>query len=100
MPEGEYGCRRYSHTEYRGTTRTILYLYPIDADGEATSEIETPVFGWFLQVEIEKYGGEKALANTFAPICCKLGTNRTTPQKKKSRLATIAMVPCTTTVET
>ena len=100
MPEGEYGCRRYSHTEYRGTPRTILYLYPIDADGEATSEIETPVFGWFLQAEIEKYGGGKALANTFAPICCKLGTNRTTPQKKKSRLATIAMVPCTTTVET
>ena len=93
MPEGEYGCRNYSTAAFRGTTRIVLFLYSIGDDGEATNDTETPVFGWFLQAEIEKLGGEAVLSKARAPIRCRIGAERTTGQNKKDRLATIAFVP-------
>ena len=93
MPEGEYGCRKYSTAAFRGTTRMVLFLYSIGDDGEAANDTETPVFGWFLQAEIEKLGGEAVLSKARAPIRCRIGAERTTGQNKKDRLATIAFVP-------
>jgi hypothetical protein len=91
IPEGEYGCRRYSTVRFRGTNRLVLYLYRIGGDGEAENDTETPVYGWFLQAEIEKFGGEEVLSKALAPIRCHIGVERTTGQNKKDRLAILAV---------
>ena len=92
LDPGEYIATRYATTTYRGSPRTILFLVPANENGEATTDVETPAFGHFLEREIGGLGGIEALQKAYAPLRCRLGEIRTTPQKKKDRLASLAVV--------
>ena len=86
---GEYLCRRYARTTYRGAARTILYLLPTNDSGEPTTDIEIPTYGYFLEKEIDKmFGG--ILHNLQSPLLCRVGEIRTTAAKRKDRLVSIA----------
>ena len=91
LQPGEYICRRYASTTFRGKPRTIFFLVPTNENGEPTTDVETAVFGHFLEKEVEVLGGVEALRKARAPLLCNLGAERTTPQKKKDRLASIAV---------
>ena len=93
LEPGEYLCRRYASTTFRGAPRTVLLLVPVGEDGEPTTDVETPTYGHFLEKEVEALGGVEALRKARAPLLCHLGAERTTPQKKKDRLASIARLP-------
>ena len=73
----------YATTVFRGNTKTILFLLPIDENGEPTTDAEIPTHGHFLEKEVERIG---ALQEVLQPIVCKVGIEKTTPQKKKDRL--------------
>jgi len=91
MASGEYICRRYASTTFRTTHRILLFLVPIDENGEPTTDTETPTYGHFLQKEVERLGGVEALQGARAPLLCNVGVVRTTPQKKKDRLVAVAL---------
>lgn len=91
LPPGEYICGRYSPTLYRGSPRTILFLLPIGEDGEPTTDVEIPTYGYFLEKELETLGGDEALQKRDTPFLCRIGQERTTPQKKKDRLVALAL---------
>ena len=88
---GEYICRRYAPTLYRGRPRTILFLLPIGEDGEPTADLEIPTYGCFLEKELEALGGTEALQKRDTPFLCRIGRERTTPQNKKDRLVALAL---------
>ena len=77
-------------TTFRGTPRTLLFLVPAGEDREPTTDVETPTYGHFLEKEGGMLGGIEALQKARAPLLCHLGAERTTSQKKKDRLASIA----------
>ena len=83
LAPGQYLCRRYATTVFRGNSKTILFLLPIDENGEPTTDAEIPTHGHFLEKEVERVG---ALQEVLQPIVCKVGIEKTTPQKKKDRL--------------
>lgn len=91
LPPGEYTCRRYSTKLYRGSPRTILFLLPIGEDGEPTTDLEIPTYGCFLEKELAALGGTEALQKRDTPFLCRIGQERTTPQKKKDRLVALAL---------
>ncbi|KAK3766848.1 hypothetical protein RRG08_051992 [Elysia crispata] len=39
LPPGEYICRRYASTTFRGAPRTLLFLVPTGDNGEPTTDI-------------------------------------------------------------
>ena len=49
LPSGEYLCRRYAPTTFRGAPRTLLFLVPADEDGQPATDVETPTYGLFLE---------------------------------------------------
>ena len=85
LAPGQYLCRRYATTVFRGNTKTILFLLPTDENGEPTTDVEMPTHGHFLEKEVERIGME-TLRESLQPIVCKVGIEKTTPQKKKDRL--------------
>jgi len=91
LAPGEYICRRYASTTFRSAPRTLLFLVPAREDGEPATDVETPTYGHFLEREVEALGGIEALQKAHAPLLCNLGEERTTPQKKKDRLAALAI---------
>ncbi|KAK3792681.1 hypothetical protein RRG08_032318 [Elysia crispata] len=91
LPPGEYIFPRYASTTFRGAPRTLLFLVPTGENGEPTTDIETPTYGHFLEKEVGTLGGVEALRKARAPLLCNLGAERTTPQKKKDRLASVAV---------
>ena len=88
LPSGEYLCRRYAPTTFRGAYHTLLFLVPADEDGEPATDVER----LFLEGEVAVIGSIEALQKAHAPLLCYLGAERTMPQKKKDRLATLATV--------
>ena len=86
LAPGQYLCRRYATTVFRGNTKTILFLLPIDENGEPTTDAEIPTHGHFLEKEVERIG---ALQKVLQPIACKVGIEKTTPQKKKIDCSTL-----------
>ena len=80
LAPGQYLCRRYATTVFRGNTKAILFLLPIDENGEPTTDAEIPTHGHFLEKEVERIG---ALQEVLQPIVCKVGIEKTTPQKKE-----------------
>ena len=91
MEPGEYVCRKFACTTYRGNEKTILYLSPVGKDGNPTTDEEIAVQGFFLHKEIERIGGKNTLQQTNSPIYCKLLGTKTTPQKNKDRNVSIAL---------
>ena len=83
LAPGQYLCRRYADTLFRGNTKTIRFLLPTDENGEPTTDAEIPTHGHFLEKEVERIGD---LQKVLQPIVCKVGIEKTTPQKKKDRL--------------
>ncbi|KAK3738127.1 hypothetical protein RRG08_027740 [Elysia crispata] len=73
LPPGEYICRRYASTTFRGAPRTLLFLVPTGENGEPTTDIETPTYGHFLEKEVGTLGGVEALRKARAPLLCNLG---------------------------
>ena len=49
LPSGEYLCRRYASTTFRGALRDLLFLVPAGEDGEPATDEETPTYGHFLE---------------------------------------------------
>ncbi|MEW8689036.1 MAG: hypothetical protein AB2556_24720 [Candidatus Thiodiazotropha sp.] len=90
LPSGE--CQRYASTTFGGVPRTLLFLVPDGEDGEPATDVETPTYGHFLEGEVVAIGGIEALLKAYTPLLCYLGAERTTPQKKKDRLAALATV--------
>ena len=88
---GEHICKRYARTLYRNRPRTILFLLPTGEDGEPTTDVEMPIYGCFLEKELEALGGTEALQKRDTPFLCRIGQERTTPQKKKDRLVALAL---------
>ena len=43
LPSGEYLCRRYASTTFRGVPRALLFLVPAGEDGEPATDEETPI---------------------------------------------------------
>ena len=82
---GQYLCRRYATTVFRGNIKTILFLLPTNENGEPTTDVEVPTHGHFLEKEVERIGME-TLRESLQPIVCKVGIEKTTSQKKKDRL--------------
>ena len=78
---GEYNCYKYAETMFRKSKRIILFLEKEETD------LEIPVFGYFLEREVEKLGGYLEVYSP--PIRCRLYEIRTTPSKKKGRLAAL-----------
>ena len=91
MEPGVYICRKFACTTYRKKERILLYLVPAGEDGNPTTDEEIPVYGFFLQKEIERIGGRNVLLQTKAPILCNLRGTKTTPQKNKDRTVSIAV---------
>jgi len=91
LEPGEYVCRRFASTTWREAPRTILFLAPKGENGESTTDVETPTHGHFLQKAVEALGGVETLRKTNSLLLCSLGEVRTTPNKKKSRLVSIAV---------
>ena len=56
LTPGQYLCRRYATTVFRGNSKTILFILPIDENGEPTTDAEIPTHGHFLEKEIERVG--------------------------------------------
>ena len=83
-------CRGFAQTTFRNNPRTILFLLPLGKDGEPTTDLETPVWGHFLQREVEALGGAEELRKKGNQFFCRIGNERTTPQKKKDRLVVLA----------
>lgn len=90
IPEGEYVCRHFAHTTFRNKPRTILFLQSLGEDREPTTDEETPVWGFFLQRELEAFGGLGELRRRKTQLFCTVGCERTTPQKKKDRLVVLS----------
>ena len=90
IPPGEYICQHFAHTTFRNNPRAILFLLPLGEDREPTTDEETPVWGHFLQREVEALGGVEELRRRENQLFCSLGDERTTPQKKKDRLVVLS----------
>ena len=72
-------CYQYASTTYRGKPKTILFLI---ATG---TEEEIPMYGPFLQQEVEKL----ELSNCIAPIYCRIGEFKHTKSRHKDRTFSI-----------
>ena len=83
LAQGQYICKEYTTIVFRKKTKTILFLVPIDENREPTTDIVVPVHDHFLEKEVERIG---ELQNLLQPIVCRVGIEKTTPQKKKDRL--------------
>lgn len=89
LEPGEYVCQRFASTTWREAPRIVLFLVPKGENGEATTDVETPTHGHFLQKAVETLGGVEKLRKTNSLLLCSLGEVRTTPNKKKARLVSI-----------
>ena len=67
LSSGEYLCRRYAPTTFRGAPRTLLFLVPAGEDREPATDVETPTYGLFLEGEVAAIGGIEALQKAHAP---------------------------------
>ena len=93
LPSGEYLCRRYASTTFRGAPRTLLFLVPAGEDGEPATDEETPTYGRALPGGRDRGDWRhRGAAKGTRPLLCCLGAEWTTSQKKKDRLATLAAV--------
>jgi len=90
LPEGEYICKRFATTIFRNSLRTILFLLRLGKDKEPTTDEETPTHGAFLEKEIAAMGGADALEKRKTPLRCLLGEMKTTQNKRKCRVVTLA----------
>ena len=91
LEPGEYVCRRFASTTWREAPRTLLFLVPKGENGEPTTDVQTPTHGYFLQKAVETLGGVETLRKTNSLLLCSLGEVRTTPNKRKCRLVSIAV---------
>ena len=81
LTAGEYTIARYRETIFENFPRTLLFLSPMRKDGQQKTDEETPVWGAFLQDEIEKIG---RLGCIEGRLYCRLRHEKTTKTKKKS----------------
>lgn len=70
--------------------RNTLFMVPVDEDGQRRRDAEILVYGHILEKAIWRFGGTDMLQKKHTPLQCHLGEERTTPQKKKHRLAELA----------
>ena len=84
MDPGEYLVTCYAETTFRNTQRTVLFISPVDENGQETTEEETPIWGVLLQEEIEKIG---PLDQIEGRLYCRLGREKTAKSKNKCRIA-------------
>ena len=73
----------------------VFFLVPTGQNGELMTDAEKVVSGFFVEREIENLGGLEALQRVRARLLCRLGAERTTSQKKKDRLASVAYTTTT-----
>lgn len=85
LQAGEYIAKRFAATTFRKSLRTILFLLPLGEDGEQKTDEETPTQGFFLEKEVAALGGREALEKRKTPLHCRLGEEKTTPNKRKCR---------------
>ena len=85
MKEGRYLVTRYGKRLFRGVEKTALFLQAIGDDGAPTEDFDKPVWGHFLQQEIDKTDIDRIEGFLY----CQLGREKTTGQKKKDRLAAL-----------
>lgn len=90
LPAGEYIAKCFATTAFRKSPRTILFLLPLGADGEQKTVEETPTHGFFLEKEVAALGGREALEKRKTPLHCRLGEEKTTPNKRKCRRVALA----------
>lgn len=90
LPAGEYIVKCFATTTFRKSPRTILFLLPLGADGEQKTDEETPTHGFFLEKEVAALGGREALEKRKTPLHCRLGEEKTTPNKRKCRRVALA----------
>ena len=90
LPAGEYIANRFAETTFRKAPRTILFLLPLGEDGEPKTDEETPTHGFFLEKEVAALGGREALEKRKTPLHCRLGEEKTTPNKRKCRRVALA----------
>ena len=86
---GDHLVTRFGETLYRNKARAILFLVPM-VDG-VLGEEETPVFGNFLQAEVERFG--RPLDALEGPLYCRLGREKTTATNRKCRFAHLWSAP-------
>lgn len=87
LQPGDYIAYGFSEILFRNSWRTILYLLPADAEGNPTTNVGTPVYGHFLQKELDALSD---LENQEQPIRCRFGKEKTTSCKHKDRVVWIA----------
>ena len=80
LDAGEYTVTRFAETTFRDAPRTILFVSPVGEDGQQKTDEETPIWGAFLQEEIEKIG---PLGLIEGRLYCRLGRKKTTKTKKE-----------------
>ena len=81
LDAGEYTVTRYAETTFRNAPRTILFVSPMGEDGQQKTDEETPIWGAFLQEEIEIIG---PLNRIEGRLYCRLGREKTNKEKKIS----------------
>ena len=79
--EGEFLIYQYSEKMFRGKKRTILFL--------ETGKEKIPVWGSFLQEEIDKI---EDIANVQTPLVVRIGKMKTTKTKHRDRMVSISTV--------
>ena len=84
MDPGEYAVARYAEKTCRNAPKTILFISPIDESGQQITHEMTPIWGAFLQEEIERIG---PLDRIEGDLYCRLGREKTTKSKNKCRIA-------------
>ena len=82
MPPGEYICRRYARTMFRGASRTILFSSW--RERRTANRLGDTDIRPFLEKEVAYQG---PLEKGDLSMLCRPGEVRTTSQKRKCRLA-------------
>lgn len=77
--------RRALSGVFRGAEKTVLFLLPPGEDSNPKEEAGETVWGYFLQQEADK----KNIEQVEGFLYCHLGKEKTTPQKKRHRLAVV-----------
>ena len=76
---------RYGKKYLRGTEKTFLFLRQLGEDSNPKKDAGETVWGYFLQQEAD----QKDIEQVEGLLCCHLGKENTTPQKKRRTLAVV-----------
>ena len=85
VEEGTYIINRIAEGLFAKQKRTYLFILPANEEGIPNCTEEIVVYGYFIEKEMEKYGGMEELLKIPSPIFCKFGILAVNPSKKKHR---------------